>query len=106
MRNSKRAPSRQSPTRTWSIRAKIIAVLLVPLVTLVAMWMLATWVTLGPGLNLVDAQDNLSQIGKPGQTLIAELQAERKLSFGYVATGRRDLPALTAQPNQTATPSP
>ena len=61
--------------------------LLVPLVTLVMMWALTTWVTLGPGLNLLDAQNNLDNVGKPSQALIAELQAERKLSFGYIATG-------------------
>ncbi len=101
MRSRNREPSRPAPPRTWSIRAKIISVLLVPLVTLIAMWALTTWVTLGPGLNLLDAQNNLENIGRPAQALIAELQAERKLSFTYVATGRPESRSLTAQRDQT-----
>ena len=103
MRSRDREPPRPAPTRAWSIRAKIIALFLVPLVTLVAMWALATWVTLGPGLNLLDARNNLDNIGRPVQALIAELQAERKLSFTYVATSRRDARSLTAQRAQTDT---
>jgi signal transduction histidine kinase len=101
MRTRDREPSRPAATRRWSIRSKIVAVLLVPLVTLVMMWALTTWVTLGPGLNLLDAQNNLDNVGKPSQALIAELQAERKLSFGYIATGRGDARTLTAQRGQT-----
>ncbi len=100
MRTRDREPSRPA-ARTWSIRSKIMAVLLVPLVTLVGMWALTTWVTLGPGLDLLDAQNNLDNVGKPSQVLIAELQAERKLSFGYIATGRGDARTLTAQRGQT-----
>ncbi len=103
MQARNREPSRPARARNWSIRAKIVAVLLVPLVTLVAMWMLTTWVTLGPGLTLLDAQNNLDNIGRPAQALIAELQAERKLSFTYVATDRRDARSLTAQRGQTDT---
>jgi len=103
MQARNREPSRPAPARPWSIRAKIIAVLLVPLLTLVAMWALTTWVTLGPGLNLLDAQNNLDNIGRPVQALIAELQAERKLSFTYVATDRRDARSLTSQRGQTDT---
>jgi signal transduction histidine kinase len=101
MRTRDREPSRPDSRRPWSIRRKIIAVLLVPLVTLVGMWALATWVTLGPGLDLLDAQNNLDNVGIPSQALIAELQTERKLSFGYVATGRGDARTLLAQRGQT-----
>jgi hypothetical protein len=62
---------------------------------------MATWVTLGPGLNLLDAQNSLDNIGRPAQALIAELQTERKLSFTYVATGRTDARSLAAQRGQT-----
>ncbi len=88
-------------TRHWSIRAKIISLLLVPLVTLVVMWGLATAVTLGPGLDLLDAQSNLDSIGRPVTALIGELQAERKLTVVYLASGRPDATALAAQRART-----
>jgi signal transduction histidine kinase len=72
-------------TRNWSIRAKIISLLLVPLTSLVVMWGLATGVTLAPGLNLLDAQTDLDKIAHPGQALVSEIQAERKASLVYLA---------------------
>ena len=63
--------------RGWSIRAKIISLLAVPLVTLVVMWGLATFVTVGPGLDLVRARANLTTVAGPADALRTELQAER-----------------------------
>jgi hypothetical protein len=96
-----RVPFRSPSTRTWSIRAKIIAVLSLPLVALIAMWALTTSVTLGPGLNLLDAQNNFENVGRPAQAVVVELQTERKLSFIYVATGAKDPAAVRAQRAQT-----
>ena len=56
MRTPKPLRFRALPSRGWSIRAKIISLLLVPLITLVAMWGLATYVTLGPGLDLLQTR--------------------------------------------------
>jgi hypothetical protein len=96
-----RVPFRSPSTRTWSIRAKIIAVLSLPLIALIAMWALTTSVTLGPGLNLLDAQNNYEHVGRPAQAVVVELQTERKLSFVYVATGRKDPSAVRSQRSQT-----
>ncbi len=71
----------------WSIRSKIIAVLLVPVVTLVAMWVLATWVTVPPGLVLLDAQTSVDAVGKPLEAVVTQLQAERKLAVTSLAVG-------------------
>ena len=101
MRTRKRLPFRSQASRSWSIRAKIISLLLVPLITLVAMWALATAVTLGPGLDLLDAQNNVETVGRPVQALVAEIQAERKMSMVYLASGRKDPAALTAQRSET-----
>jgi signal transduction histidine kinase len=60
-------------------------VLLVPLVTLVVMWVLATWVTVPPGLVLLDAQTSVEAVGRPVQAVITQLQAERKLAVAYLA---------------------
>jgi hypothetical protein len=88
-------------TRNWSIRAKIISLLLVPLVTLLVMWVLATAVTIGPGLDLLHAQRNLTFVGKPLQTMITAIQTERTLSVTFVDTDRRDAGPLAAQRTQT-----
>ena len=90
-------------TRSWSIRAKIISLLLVPLTTLVVMWGLATFVTLGPGLDLVRARANLSAIAGPADSLRSELEAERTRSVAYLAATKRDPAALTAQRARTNT---
>ena len=90
-------------TRSWSIRAKIISLLLVPLTTLVVMWGLATFVTLGPGLDLVRARANLAGIAGPADALRTELQAERTRSVAFLAATKRDPAALTAQRARTDT---
>ncbi len=84
-------------TRNWSIRAKIISLLLVPLVTLVVMWVVATAVTIGPGLDLLHAQSNLNTIGQPLRRWSAEVQTERTLSVTYLDTDRADVDALAIQ---------
>jgi signal transduction histidine kinase len=87
--------------RSWSLRAKIISLLLVPLATLVAMWGLATAVTLGPGLDLLDAQSDLDNIAAPGQRLVAELQAERRATVAYLASDTKNASPLLAQRDGT-----
>jgi signal transduction histidine kinase len=93
--------SRWNLTRTWSLRRKIIVLFTAPLVTVLMMWTLATWVTLRPGLALLDAQTTVDNVGRPAQALIAALQDERKLSFSYVASGREDDRELTEQVRRT-----
>ncbi|BCB81868.1 nitrate- and nitrite sensing domain-containing protein [Phytohabitans flavus] len=87
-------------TGNWSIRAKIIALVTVPLAALLALWIFATTLTLGPALNLLSAKTLLDEVGRPGETLVAELQRERRLSLVYLA-GKRDLPAMGEQRNRT-----
>jgi signal transduction histidine kinase len=88
-------------TRNLSIRAKIISLLLIPLVTLVGMWALATYVTVIPGVDLLRGQVKLDNIGHPGGAMLTEIQAERRASVVYLATGRRDAVALIAQRAKT-----
>ncbi|HEX6870326.1 MAG TPA: nitrate- and nitrite sensing domain-containing protein [Micromonosporaceae bacterium] len=97
MGSRKRPLFRAREARNWSIRAKIISLLLVPLITLVVMWALATAVTLGPGLGLIDAQTALTTVVRPAQTLLIEVQQERRLSIAYLAAGRREAGPLIAQ---------
>jgi signal transduction histidine kinase len=88
-------------TRNWSIRAKIVSLLLVPLITLIAMWALATAVTVRPGLDLLDAQNNVDNIGHPAEVLVNQVQQERRLSLIFLASGRRDQDTLNAQRAET-----
>jgi hypothetical protein len=101
MGTRKLLPFRSQASRDWSIRAKIISLLLVPLLTLVLMWALATAVTLGPGVELLNAQASVQNVGRPAQALLTELQEERRLTVAYVAAGRRNPAALTAQRAET-----
>ncbi len=87
-------------TRNWSIRSKIVALVAVPLTALLALWIFATVLTAGPALNLLAARTLLDNIGRPGETLVAELQRERRLSLVYLADPD-EAPALAEQRTRT-----
>ncbi|HEY6595194.1 MAG TPA: nitrate- and nitrite sensing domain-containing protein [Asanoa sp.] len=87
-------------SRSWSIRSKIISLIAVPIAALVALWIFATTLTLGPALSLLNAGTLLDQVGRPGESLVAELQKERRLSLVYLA-GTGDTVALGAQRART-----
>ena len=87
-------------TGNWSIRAKIIALVTVPLAALLALWIFTTTLTVGPALALLGTQKLLDEVGRPGENLVAELQRERRLSMVYLA-GKGELPALGEQRNRT-----
>ncbi|MFB6393611.1 nitrate- and nitrite sensing domain-containing protein [Polymorphospora lycopeni] len=72
-------------TRNWSIRSKIVALVTVPLAALLALWIFATTLTVGPALSLLSAQSLLNDLGFPGQAMVSELQRERRLSLVYLA---------------------
>jgi signal transduction histidine kinase len=80
--------------RTWSIRAKIVALFVVPLLALVVLWGLAVTVTLPPAAELLAASTSNDNVGKPGNALVAALQSERRATEIYLGGGRRDLAAL------------
>jgi hypothetical protein len=84
-------------TRNWSIRSKIIALVAVPLVALLALWIFATALTVGPAFNLLSARTLLDSVAKPGEALVAELQVERRLSVEYLSASAADGGALAAQ---------
>jgi signal transduction histidine kinase len=95
------APPHLSLTSAWSIRSKLVAVLAMPVAAMVVLWIVATWVTLGPGLALLDARGSVDAVGRPTQELIAALQAERKLAVGYLASEDGDGGPLAQQYEQT-----
>ncbi|MEU7872670.1 nitrate- and nitrite sensing domain-containing protein [Dactylosporangium sp. NPDC049140] len=76
--------------RTWSIRAKIITLLLPPLASLVVMWVFATSLTTGAAAELLNSQTYSELSSKPSENVIVALQRERMLTQVFLATGRQE----------------
>ncbi|MGI5181162.1 sensor histidine kinase [Dactylosporangium sp. CA-152071] len=76
--------------RTWSIRAKIVTLLLPPLLSLVVLWVFATSLTSSAVVELFDAQTYYELAAEPAETMTVELQRERKLSQVYLGSGRAE----------------
>ncbi len=87
-------------TRNWPIRSKIITLVAVPIAALLVLWIFATTLTVGPAFDLLNARTLLDEVGRPGETLVAELQRERRLSVIFLA-GRGDASALNDQRTRT-----
>ncbi|MEU4556111.1 signal transduction histidine kinase [Micromonospora violae] len=68
-------------SRGTSIRTKVVALLL----SLVALWMFAAWVTLRDGFNLLGVQVINSKVYAPTEPLLQELQVERRLTQAYLS---------------------
>ncbi|MEU8373972.1 nitrate- and nitrite sensing domain-containing protein [Micromonospora sp. NPDC048894] len=87
-------------TRDWPIRAKLTALVVTPVAALLALWIFATTLTFGPALDLLAARTLLSDFGRPGEQVVAELQRERRASVIHLA-GTDTLPALAQQRRRT-----
>ncbi|RGC66347.1 sensor protein QseC [Micromonospora sp. MW-13] len=87
-------------TRDWPIRSKLTALVIAPVSALLALWIFATTLTFGPALDLLSARTLLYDLGRPGETVVAELQRERRLSVVQLA-GDGALPALAEQRRRT-----
>ncbi|GIG95802.1 sensor histidine kinase [Plantactinospora mayteni] len=83
-------------TQNWPIRSKIVALVAVPILALSALWIFATTLTVGPASSLLAAQTLLDEVGRPGETLVVELQQERRLSVRHLV----DPAATTALADQ------
>ncbi|MFC6017677.1 nitrate- and nitrite sensing domain-containing protein [Plantactinospora solaniradicis] len=75
--------------RSSSLRTKVVALL----ATLTALWAFGAWVTLRDGLNLVWVQTLEAQVYAPTETLVQNLQVERRLSLAHL--GSPTAPART-----------
>ncbi|MFF2926935.1 nitrate- and nitrite sensing domain-containing protein, partial [Streptomyces celluloflavus] len=80
--------------RGKSIRRKIVALLLVPLVSLTAMWAFATYLTGREANQLLDVGNVVRKLGYPAEDVVRALQNERRQSLLYLAD-RRGADALT-----------
>jgi signal transduction histidine kinase len=90
-------------TRNWSIRSKIVALVAVPLAALLALWVFATTLTVGPAFNLLSANTLLDTVGTPGEVLVGELQRERRLSVQFLSTPTDPDGATDGAPTALAT---
>ncbi|EEP71373.1 sensor protein [Micromonospora sp. ATCC 39149] len=87
-------------TRDWPIRSKLTALVVAPVSALLALWIFATTLAFGPALDLLSAGTLLYDFGRPGETVVAELQRERRLTVVQLA-GTGELPELTEQRRRT-----
>ncbi|SCL69871.1 Signal transduction histidine kinase [Micromonospora citrea] len=86
-------------SRGTSIRTKVVALLL----SLVALWMFAAWVTLRDGFNLLGVQMLNTKVYVPSEPLLQELQVERRLTQAYLSDpGPAQRAALEAEHRTTA----
>ncbi|MFI5758782.1 nitrate- and nitrite sensing domain-containing protein [Streptomyces sp. NPDC051569] len=74
--------------RGKSIRRKIVALLLVPLVSVTALWGLATTLTGREAIQLLDVAYAFDQVGHPIEETIRVVQNERRQTLVYLADPR------------------
>ncbi|MGK5558293.1 sensor histidine kinase, partial [Actinomadura kijaniata] len=88
--------------RLSSVRARITTLILVPLLSLVALWAFVTSVTYGDAVQLMNGKRFQDKSLLPTQKLISELQKERRLSLWQLgAPANADRSALDAQRRAT-----
>lgn len=81
--------------RGKSVRRKIVALLLVPLVSLTSMWAFMTYLTGREADQLLDVGNVVQKLGYPVEDVVQTLQNERRQSLLYLAD-RRGADALDA----------
>ncbi|ARF54110.1 sensor histidine kinase [Streptomyces gilvosporeus] len=89
--------------RGKSIRRKIVALLLVPLVSLTAMWTFATYLTGREANQLLEVANVMQRVGYPAEGVVQALQRERRQSLLYLADrrGADALPRLRQEERAT-----
>lgn len=85
--------------RGKSIRRKIVALLLVPLVSLTGLWVLATYVTGRQATELMSVSTTVDKVAGPLEEAVRVVQAERRQTLVFLADPRASdaLPLLLSQ---------
>ncbi|MEU0161164.1 nitrate- and nitrite sensing domain-containing protein [Streptomyces sp. NPDC006261] len=85
--------------RGKSIRRKIVALLLVPLVSLTGLWVLATYVTGRQATELMSVSSTVEKVAAPLEEAVRVVQAERRQTLVFLADPRASdaLPLLLSQ---------
>lgn len=89
-------------TRPRSIRSTLTSLMVIPLVSLIALWAYAATSTVGGAVAQRAYDTENRDTGGPGQALLVQLVQERTQTFVWLSTGRRTSPAaLDAQRART-----
>ncbi|MEV8319657.1 nitrate- and nitrite sensing domain-containing protein [Streptomyces sp. NPDC059900] len=89
--------------RGKSIRRKIVALLLVPLISLTAMWGFATYLTGQAAKELIDVSNVVDRIGYPIEDTARVVQQERRQTLVYLADPRASDALAALRRSRTAT---
>jgi hypothetical protein len=89
--------------RGKSIRRKIVALLLVPLISLTAMWGFATYLTGQSAKDLIDVAKVVDKIGYPIEDTAQVIQQERHQTLVYLADPRASDALAALRRSRTAT---
>ncbi|MEU9147395.1 nitrate- and nitrite sensing domain-containing protein [Streptomyces sp. NPDC048349] len=87
--------------RPATVRAKIVSLLMVPVVSLLALWAFATVSTAQDIARLSRVQQVDTEIRTPVAAAVTELQAERRAAVRLLADSAADLAALDQQARRT-----
>src|SRR5215469_7753370 len=83
------ATSPGPPARTRSIRLMLAVLFIVPLVSLLALWVFAASITLSSAIQERNFNTQDNTIGAPAEALGVQLTLERLQSFIWLSGGRR-----------------
>ena len=90
---SREKASHARRARPRSIRFTLTSLMIIPLISLIALWAYAATSTIGGAFaqRAYDTENN--DTGGPGQALLVQLVQERTLTYVWLSTGRRASPA-------------
>ncbi|HEY0538907.1 MAG TPA: nitrate- and nitrite sensing domain-containing protein [Actinoallomurus sp.] len=88
------ASYKRSATR--SLRLRLLVLLLVPLLSLAALWAFAAYLTTRDALGKYEASTTYRKVAEPGTSLAATLQQERAAAAVLVNAGGRERDGMTA----------
>ncbi|WP_213455970.1 sensor histidine kinase [Rhizomonospora bruguierae] len=74
--------------RDQPIRRQLLTLVLVPLVSLIGLWSLATYLTVGDGVRLYNQGTLITEVAAPAEEILSAIQTERRASMVFVADPR------------------
>ncbi|MBU7600151.1 nitrate- and nitrite sensing domain-containing protein [Streptomyces sp. P38-E01] len=75
--------------RGKTIRRKIVALLVVPLLALVSMWGMVTHQMVGDAKQILDVRETVDELSRPIEQTVRSVQFERRQALVYLADPRR-----------------
>src|SRR5438874_2468550 len=93
------ATNRHSARR--SLRLRLLVLLLVPLLSLAALWAFAAYVTSRDALGKYETSTTYEKVAIPGTALASALEEERAAAAVLVATGAQDRSGVTTARTST-----